>query len=162
MFETSITFPEKLLRSPRTHNKFVAAGVRAELEYHHKNRIPLRFEKGAYTRFGFMQRTAKYNAIKKRKFGHQLPLVYSGASMAGILANGRVTVSGSASDETIVGTLRMRFAFTGGTGRMRDPNSRRGVTPAQMIKELRTMPRYETAESSQRLREDYLARISST
>ncbi len=129
-----LEIPESLVNSPRIHNKLVREAIRESLEFHHRHTMPLHFKTAARERYSYMPRTDRYKARKMRKWKSRTDLVASGQSKEYILRNKTITISGSAANANVMGTLRTRFNFTGGTGRSR--GGRKGVTPAQMVKEV--------------------------
>lgn len=126
--------PESLVRSDRLHNRIVRELIRDLLEEHHRKTLPLHFLATARDRYGYMPRTDRYKARKMRKWKSRTDLVASGKSRDYILHNKTITVSGAAAKGNVIGTLRTRFNFPGGTGRSR--GGRKGVTPAEMVKEV--------------------------
>lgn len=194
----TITFPSVLLASPRMHNRIVREQLDTELRLHHRLIMPGHFTQGAAARYGHMKRNPKYIRNKVRKFRTGIDLVRTGATKSQVLGNRTITISGSASSETLRGQLVMRLPFGGGTGKQMDDegyanleaalargtdtkgrpltaserlsiirrlanrNSNRGktgVTPAQMIKELRTVTKDEAEAVTRRMGQGYVNRI---
>lgn len=187
----SMTLPAVLLASPRKHNEFVREEMEKDLAIHHRLIMPGHFLPAAAARYGHMKRTAEWIAYKVRFYHTGTDLVMSGRSKAEVLGNRNITVSGSASSDTLRGRLTMRLPFGGGTGETfdddayarleaalvteRDPIKRlwilkklrnrlnnrgkTGVTPAQMVKELRTITPDEAAAATRRMGQGYINRI---
>lgn len=120
MFDVGITFPEILLASPRTHNKFVRNGVEKVLEDHHREQMPQHFEQAAAGKYGHMKRNPAWIKYKIRRYRTGTDLVASGRTKAHVLAHRTITMSGAATAETLRGRLTMRLPFGGGTGRQFD------------------------------------------
>lgn len=74
--------PEQLagVRGQRSHNRFVKTAMRAALQYHHTNHIPLHFRLNARNIYGYMERKAPYKKAKLKKHRSIRDLVYSGAT----------------------------------------------------------------------------------
>jgi hypothetical protein len=115
--------PEMLLASPRAHNTLVRKAVYEVLERHKNETMRKHFQPGNDTRYGHAQRTAGYKRSKARYWNSVTDLVKTGNTkrlIASLPAKGNITISGSASADTIRGRLRMRLPFGGGTGRQMD------------------------------------------
>lgn len=173
MSETaSVTLPEWLIASPRTHNRLVRTAVEAECKNHIAKRLPGHFTQGAAAKYKHQKRKPKYIRYKIRRFHTGTDLVKSGATRAHVPQVAKIAMSGSASEGTIRGRITSRLPFGGGTGRTLDDAARRrmglgapsrmptdGVTPAQMIKELKAVTREETKDMSNNIRRDYIGSI---
>jgi hypothetical protein len=196
-----MTFPEIALASPRKHNEFVRAELQDALDAHHREVMPEHFKQSAATRYQHAKRTPAWIKYKIRKFRTGTDLIASGKTKAEVLGPGRrITVSGSAAQDTLRGRLTMRLPFGGGTGagtdaamyerlqealdrgtdkrgrplsiderltierRLRNQFNNRGktgVTPEQMVRELRTVTNDETDKMTRRIGAGYIARIRS-
>lgn len=150
--------PESLVKSDRLHNRIVRELIRELLEEHHRKTLPLHFTTAARERYGYMPRTDRYKARKMRKWKSRTDLVASGKSKEYILRNKTITVGGAAAQKNVMGTLRTRFNFAGGTGRSR--GGRKGVTPAQMVKEVSVILLEEQRKIASRLAERYREEIA--
>ena len=84
----------------------------------HRNYRPLHFEKSASRRYGYRRRTDKYNRAKLRKFGHTIPLVWSGTSKA--LAAVQDIRSTSNWGKAIIHANTLNFRPQGWQGTMRE------------------------------------------
>lgn len=59
----------------------------------HRHRLPVHFTHRAKAMYGYREREGGHEDRKKRRFGHTLPLVFTGASKAAMLSQVRVTSS---------------------------------------------------------------------
>jgi hypothetical protein len=172
MSDTSVTLPEWLLASARKHNELVRKAVNAECEYHVKVRLPGHFTQGAAQKYGHKKRTRKYIESKVRRYHTGTDLVKTGTTRSSVPSGARIVMSGSASEGTITGKIKSRLPFGGGTGRTLDEAARRrmnlgaptrtptaGVTPADMVAELKRIIPAESREMSARIKAHYLASI---
>lgn len=120
MWNVSIELPEILLRSERTHNRFVRSAMEDNAAFHHREVMRQHFRPDARERYGHEPRSAKYTAWKKRKWGTDVDLFKTGRSKNAILGNSKILTSGSAASETLRTRLVMRLPFGGGTGEQMD------------------------------------------
>lgn len=98
----------------RNHRRYLNRAHRKAAELHHRRHMREHFQPGAIAKYGYAPRSAAYQRRKKRLYGHNLPLVYTGNTRRTIL-----------SQRTIVATARyarltMRIPITGGSGRFLD------------------------------------------
>jgi hypothetical protein len=170
--DTSVTLPEWLLASARKHNELVRKAVRAVCEQHVKVTLPGHFTQGAAQKYGHKKRQRKYILAKVRKYGTGTDLVKTGATRSAVPSGARITLSGSASEGTVAGKIKSRLPFGGGTGRELDEAARRrmglgapsrartaGVTPADMVAELKKITPQEMRAISAGIRKGYLDAI---
>lgn len=147
--EMSVSISTKLFDLPnRAHNAAGKQALTAELNEHHRNRIPGHFRQTARDKYGYQPRSRIYMAIKRKLFHSTKDLVRSGKTerMATSIARVRIggTVTGSfrpvkgtnrvrVTNPGLIGNLIMRVAFTRG---YRDPKDPRRVTTDQMAAEI--------------------------
>ena len=62
----------------RAHAQIMREINRGMLERWRDRYLPMHFQAGATTRYGYEKRSAKYTARKRKKYGHSIPLVYTG------------------------------------------------------------------------------------
>lgn len=118
-FRFSITPDPREL--PRRHRRALNNAHREAAEYHHQKHIPLHFQPDAYQRYGYQRRGRNYIKLKARLFGEgvaQLPNVLTGNSRRLMRTQRQITSTASGS------RLILRFAFSGGTGRLMDAKAR--------------------------------------
>jgi hypothetical protein len=148
----------------RTHNKFAKAALRHVLTTHHKRNIPRHFKRDARSRYGYAPRNAKYIKYKQRRWGQGgMDLVKTGASRDSMLSNPpTIRMSGSAEGgkRELSGTLILRFAFRGGSGRFRAQNTRQEKLVRQMHEEVRKILPAEGHELAQDLMDEYMRQVA--
>jgi hypothetical protein len=184
MWSVHIELPEILLRSERTHNRFVRTALEDNAGFHHKNVMREHFRPEAKDRYGHAPRSDKYRKWKTRRWGADVDLFKTGRTKNAILGTAKVLTSGSASSETLRTRLLMRLPFGGGTGEQMDDASkglpvspkklaefrakldsmhqargRTGVTPAQMVKELQAVTAEEIKAANKRIGARYVELI---
>lgn len=59
----------------------------------HGEYLPLHFDQSAYLRYSFKPRSRRYNVTKRNRYGHTLPMVYTGYMMMAILSAARIATS---------------------------------------------------------------------
>lgn len=64
---------ERANLTARLHARLMRQINRAVAENHAEKRVPKHFEESAYGRYGARKRGSKYDAYKKRRFGHNRP-----------------------------------------------------------------------------------------
>lgn len=105
--------------------------IQVALIEHKVERLPDRFAGGTGTKPGgkyqFRRRSAEYNRRKQRKFGHQIPLVYTGELRDTVLSSARVLAN------TKRGELRAR-------------GSRKSRLSAEMKREIEFIPASEESQ----------------
>lgn len=121
-FRTTLTWR----RSPRGMAKaFAAARPKAmnALAWHWwKNILPKHFDAGAESRYRYKPRTPKYLERKLKKFGHQRPLVFTGAMERALLRSAEIRVTSKRATIKLASTapnwLKGYISFRGkrGTG----------------------------------------------
>jgi hypothetical protein len=141
----------------RHHNRFCREALRRCLQTHHKDRIPQHFTKAAHQKYGYKPRTLKYMKWKARKFHSTTDLVKTGASQRSMVANGTITMSGSAEGgkRALTGSLHLNFVFPGGRGRFRK-DSLQQVTIEQMRSEIQAMTADERREVARQMAHEYI------
>ncbi len=79
---TVITCTVEYNRTPGTILKVIRQGVAKVLgklgERWHKKTRPKHFTRRAYTEYGYQRRTASHTKRKRKRYGHTLPLVWTG------------------------------------------------------------------------------------
>lgn len=81
------------LFTARGHNEAMREVNREVLERHRDRNLPRHFQGGATSRYGYRQRTARYTQRKRRKYGHSIPLVYTGGTRDAIRQNTKITAT---------------------------------------------------------------------
>jgi len=153
------TWPDEL--SKVDHNKFAKAAAKETLEFHLKKNIPRHFLRSARKRYGYRPRDIEYIRSKQYRFKTGgLDLVKTGKSRVEVPKSGKISASGSASKGTTKASLRMRFPFPGGSGRLRKGNSRQAVQIKQMIKEMRAITLDEAVELRDKFRDAYFSKVN--
>lgn len=81
----------------REHNRITRVCLHAVAQNHLAFVVPKHFQINPSTRpggpYGYAKRSRKYEEQKRRKFGHSLPLVYTGNAMASVLGGSRITAT---------------------------------------------------------------------
>lgn len=101
----------------------------------HRTFLPLRFTHAKATELGYQARTAAYNRIKFRKYGHTYPLVFTGATKAAILSHIVPPINVTATG----GKARIRVSLPGSKGL----NRRRTASAPNMAREIRRVSQSE-------------------
>lgn len=123
---------ESSTTSERWHNKTVKQIMRTQLEIQLANRVHRHFEFSAHSRYGYAERTKKYQRTKLKYRGKttswgtpvtfapdaNLDLIKTGTTRRTIKSGVRFTLAGAG--HLILATLRLRLPFKGGTGRSLD------------------------------------------
>lgn len=149
-------WPDDLAK--RDHNRFVKAAVRKAMQYHLDKHIPIHFQRRAHSRYHYAQRDPKYIRSKQRRYHTGgMDLVKTGKSRQELPRGAKITVGGSAvgGKRGIVGTLRMRFPFRGGTGRFRKATTRQAIMLAEMIQEMQRVHPQEARDLRILFRTEY-------
>lgn len=83
--------------SDRNHRKFMRDALKAAAVEHLLKRLPKHFQNVPENRpggaYGYVAPTKKHMIRKARKFGHQIPNVFTGLERLHVLANSRVTAN---------------------------------------------------------------------
>lgn len=81
----------------RHHNRITRAVLHVIAQEHLAFAIPKHFADNPSTRpggpYGYRKRSAKWNKIKQRLYGHQLPNVASGDARSSVLGSSRITAT---------------------------------------------------------------------
>lgn len=86
-FQTIITYPGKTPKGMRkAFEKARELANKAMGEVWFNEILPKHFERDAIVKYFYQPRTAKYTHRKKRKFGHENPLVYTGQAKAVLMS----------------------------------------------------------------------------
>lgn len=80
-------------------------GLEKAVEYWHKHFAPRHFRPEAYQLYGYAKRTEKHEKRKRRKFGHNNPLWFTGASRRAILRSIRITSRVSGKERVAFGAV---------------------------------------------------------
>lgn len=155
------TRPEDLVR--RYHNQYMKEAVReaAERWWQHEDGFKSRFKREAKTRFHHFERQEKYKQQKARKYHSTVDLIKTGKSKEYMLSVMKFQIGGSAEGGKKAITLSMttRFAFKGGTGRMRN-ESAQGLKIQQMQLELQDADERDGQMISKWILEGYMRRLN--
>lgn len=122
----------------RYHNKYAKEALfDAVVKWHGSEQgFKTRFKREAKTRFKHFERSQKYKAMKARKYHSTVDLIKSGDSKEQMLTRAQIQIGGTAEKGTLSVTIKMRFAFKGGTGRFRKGESRQALVIEKMIAEV--------------------------
>ena len=145
----------------RNHNAFAKEALRETMLRHHKQNIRKHFTTRNRSRYGHMPRFAKYNRWKRRKFGHEVDLVKTGASRDQMVAmTPTVQIGGAASGgkKGLTGQYKLRFAWKGGTGQERRVRS--GVTTQVMLSEVSRFSDDEAREAAEHFHKAYWQKVA--
>jgi hypothetical protein len=155
------TRPEDIAK--RHHNRFAKEAMKRVLTTHHEKRIPGHFTKAAHQKYGYKTRTLKYMKAKARKYHSTTDLIKTGTSQRQMTSpSGRkITVGGAAEGgkKSLEGTLTMRFAWPGGSGRFRKENTIQEVTAEQMKKEMQATTAEERQQMAKQFLHEYFAQV---
>ena len=114
--------------------------------------------------YGYAPRNPSYQNYKTKVFKTSIDLFKTGKSKQQMLREGRITLSGSADGgkHAFGGTLTVRFAFKGGSGRHYKSNRNYAiqVTPAQMIREMQAIRDEESADMAQQFEAEYMSLVT--
>lgn len=99
------------LVTARGHNEIMRECNRGLLERHRDRNLPRHFEGGATSRYGYAKRSAKYTARKRKKYGHSIPMVFSGRLRAEIRQNVKITATRNGGRLKSRGYFPMRAEF---------------------------------------------------
>jgi hypothetical protein len=106
------TMPDDM--QARDHNRYVKKAVRETLLEHWRQHTRRHFQIGASSRYGYAQRSPRYNAEKKRQFGHTIPMLRTGKTrdkMAGSTPQLRIGGAAEGGKKGITGSYRLKFPF---------------------------------------------------
>lgn len=165
----------------RQHNAVMKEVMREELEHHWRKRIPLHFGPGAASRYNYMNRSAKYVAWKRRRFGAVGALLKTGASQRLMRSQHRIAVGGAAEGgkNGLRGRLFLRFSWDAiVAAHMRRKHFRPGMSASQraraalavrtktgvnleqMKKELQTIRDDEAKQIAESMKRSYTHKIN--
>jgi len=159
--KTIVTFstpsrPEDM--AARHHNRIAKDALREALAHHHRQTIGKHFSAEAAGRYGYAARSPNYLRRKLRKKGHQLPLVYSGATKRAFTRPGQqIRVGGTAEAGSLTASIVMRFPFA---QRARASAVRKGNRPRRNPKtqQLASEVARWTDDEAHAARDDFLKR----
>jgi len=145
----------------RLHNQFAKQALRETLAEHWRKHTRRHFQFGARQRYGYFTRSPGYRRRKLKVKGHDIDLVYSGKSRAVISGQSpQIRTSGAAEGgkKNLGGYYKLRFPFTGGSGRQR----RRGSndTVARMVRELERWAGDEVAWARAEFLRRYMEKVN--
>lgn len=81
------------LFTARGHNEAMREVNREVLVKQWVTNLPKHFKGGASERYGYRRRSAKYVERKRKKYGHSIPLVWTGGTRDAVLANVKITAT---------------------------------------------------------------------
>lgn len=147
-----VKIPDNVYNVPaRKYNRAVRQALLYEAFKHGAERLPKHFQAGAHTKYGYKERSAAYNASKRRYRGFAVDLRLTDRSYRYMTsaANQQVVVSGTASGPASV-TVKLitRFPFPGGAAPFKPGTGPVGVTVADMVSEVSRFTPDEVAEVS--------------
>lgn len=172
--------PEPLLNGRsflRLHNRCAKEALRAEGVKHHKERIPLHFERPAHSRYGYQRRSEKYMRFKARKFRSVTDLVKTKRTKEAMTqGEAKIRIGGKAADDAGVAAglkLTLTLPFPIGqdaqqqvarkirSGRRHfEKRQTSGVTIPQMKKEIATIIPSEAYQIARGFRRGYGQRLA--
>ncbi len=151
------------------HNRFAKEALRRTLVRHHDVTLREHFTAEAHSKYGYAERSARYNA-KKQRYGQPIDLVKSGRSKNRILGPDYEIVLGGAAVEgkkDLEGKLIVRFAFSEELRYERKPRksqrytaAKRNITIQQMAKEVQAWTDQERREAAQYFVEQYMEQLN--
>lgn len=104
--------------SRRGHNRLAKDAVRATLADHWQKTTRKHFQYGAKARYSYFTRSRKYRRRKQRTKGHDIDLLFSGATRARMCNGGTpyISIGGAAEGgkKGLTGKYRLSFPFGGG------------------------------------------------
>ncbi len=160
---TDITYDAKLDdAAPRIINKAGKDAMREVLLTHHRERIPEHFKATNRGKYSHRERTARYKAIKMRRFKSRTDLVKTGRTRDRMTSLYQIRIGGSQTgSETkapgLVGRLLMRFPFP--ESKEASPDK---VNTAQMRREIETITDGERQEIVKQFRDLYVKHLTTT
>lgn len=155
----ALEVPAMLVKSERIHNALVKRVFRTVIEHHHERRIPRHFQQSAHGRYGYADRSKRYRFAKQKRYGSSIDLVRTGRTRRQMISQRQLTLGGQASTSGLKATLRLRFPFPGGTGRVRNSAGRQKVTIEQMAREIETIAADEMREIQQQIHDGYVVLV---
>lgn len=137
---------ESNLFTKRGHNQAMNRVHRELLQHHRETNWPLHFSPAAFFRYPdvFQPRGFKYSVMKQRRYGHQIPNVYSGELMEEVLNNSKITATAKSGRLTARGTFPLTAQRRAELEAVNEPEiqalSRRG---GRIYLELSKLPEFE-------------------
>lgn len=163
----SMSLPDQLVKSDALHNKYMKAALEKVALDHWKNRLKKHFAPDAKRRYNYAKRANSTIARKIKKGRGNVDLVDSGDSRREMLSHYKLTKGGGGMTEqgtrrAIVVKLFVRFAFKGGSGRLRKTESRQAVTIAQLRREVAVVTDSEIKEIAEAAKRHYVMLVNTT
>lgn len=84
---------DQTLVTARAHGQMMRLVNQSVLQRWRDRYLPLHFQGGATSRYGYAPRSAKYTARKRRRVGHSIPLVLTGRLRDEIKKNVKITAT---------------------------------------------------------------------
>lgn len=81
------------LFTARGHNEAMREVNREVLERQRDKNLPKHFKGGATERYGYRKRTLAYVNRKRKKYGHSIPLVWTGGTRDAVLSGVKITAT---------------------------------------------------------------------
>lgn len=131
------TRPEDMANG-RLHNRFAKESLREAMAWLHATTMARRFEPGASGRYGYAQRTPKYLARKRRKFGHSTDLVYTGKTRDRMKRTYQTRIGGTGEGGDLKASLVMTFPFAEAARAMAKARAAKSGKSAKIIRNART------------------------
>jgi len=148
----------------RDHNRIAKAALKYVLVTHHGRNLPRHFKRDARSRYGYAPRNQKYIRWKQKRYGQGgMDLVKTGDSRREILKSPpKIRMSGAAEGgkKDLSGTLLLRFAFRGGTGRFKSQGTRQEKQIKQFFGEVQKILPAEGAELASDLGKEYMRLVA--
>lgn len=152
------TRPEDIAR--RYHNKIVREAMKSTAEKHHEEHIPEHFKSTNRQKYKHAPRSEKYKAYKRKRWHRVTDLVLTGRTKDWMERAYKLRVGGNAEAGTTTAKLILTFPFKGGTGRFKDPQTKRAATAQktiqQMIGEMETITDSERRKLGEWFLEEYM------
>ena len=115
----------------------------------HRNTLPGHFTPAAASRYRYKKRSEKHEEAKLRKFGHNKPLVFSGALAAQVMRAARITATGKGVRVVMRGP---KYLY----------QRRKDYKQPDKAKELTTTTRTELRSIAQSMHRDLTRRLNKT
>lgn len=107
MFRAVVLYTNPMEEDALAMQRGLRVGLKKGTEHWQRVIAPRHFKPGAATKYGYQRRTKAYSERKFRRFGHRLPLVWTGESEMWIRtrrARARISVSGT----NVTGVLNIK------------------------------------------------------
>lgn len=144
----------------RYHNKIVREAMKSTAERHHKEHIPEHFKATNRQKYNHKPRNEKYKAYKIKKYHSRTDLVKTGRTKDWMIRAYKLRIGGNAEAGTTNAKLILTFPFKGGTGRFKDPQTKKAATAQrtiqQMIGEMETIPDSERKKLADWFLQEYM------